>query len=381
MNQLTKYERANLLAARAAQLNQNEPTTIDTTNYDCSLDIATQEMYENKFPAHIFIERLFPNGVKQKFSYYDLEDPYKLSLIPKLEQEPKPENKWKNIICQSFNSNLTWNWPAEKNKWISIFKKLKSIQFDDHIFKKLNYSIPFFKDFFMLQKLSTQFNTEYKIYFNQQQSQLAFFELCDAFTEIERGEHEHDYPQDLIFIIQFLMNNETEKLSIFDPFSGWLDRAIGALALNATYTGIESNPTLEKPYYEFSKFMLANKLISPNQLDLNIGDPTMLKLGKQSFDFIFSTPPIYDMPRERYQSQILFPATLKSLTYLKPDGYLVYKLGAEDYQNDYIIEFIKFMKKNGMEYLGILGRVVDHDVENAVPFFVFHKPSMSKKMI
>ena len=109
--------------------------------------------------------------------------------------------------------------------------------------------------------------------------------------------------QDLFKTIQFLNhgpaqfppNVAIDLYSIFkankilDPFAGWGDRCIAAMAKDLDYTGIDSNRNLKAPYREMIKFY-------PHQSKIKFINKPVEKvdLSKLDFDFVLSSPPFWD---------------------------------------------------------------------------------------
>jgi DNA modification methylase len=80
---------------------------------------------------------------------------------------------------------------------------------------------------------------------------------------------------------------------VLDPFAGWGDRCIAAMALDIDYTGIDSNTHLKPSYTEMINFYPSKskiKMIYKKIENVNI--------DKFDFDFVFTSPPYWDNNNE-----------------------------------------------------------------------------------
>lgn len=76
---------------------------------------------------------------------------------------------------------------------------------------------------------------------------------------------------------------------VLDPYAGWGDRCIAAMAMNINYIGIDSNPKLLKNYNNMIKyFYTKSKIKIINNKSENIN------LNKLDFDFVLSSPPFWN---------------------------------------------------------------------------------------
>ena len=77
--------------------------------------------------------------------------------------------------------------------------------------------------------------------------------------------------------------------NVLDPFAGWGDRCLAAMALDINYTGIDSNKNLKPLYNKMINFFPSQskiKMIFKKCQDVNIDN--------LEFDFIFTSPPYWD---------------------------------------------------------------------------------------
>lgn len=77
--------------------------------------------------------------------------------------------------------------------------------------------------------------------------------------------------------------------AVFDPYAGWGDRMVAAMACGIRYTGSESNLLLEKPYAEMLSFFQPL-----SQINIYFQKAETLDMGSFYFDLLFSSPPFYD---------------------------------------------------------------------------------------
>jgi tRNA1(Val) A37 N6-methylase TrmN6 len=81
---------------------------------------------------------------------------------------------------------------------------------------------------------------------------------------------------------------------ILDPYAGWGDRCIAAMAMNINYIGIDSNPKLINSYNRMINYfptLSSIKIISDKSENIN--------LNKLDFDFILSSPPFWNTKKTR----------------------------------------------------------------------------------
>jgi ribosomal protein L34/ubiquinone/menaquinone biosynthesis C-methylase UbiE len=107
---------------------------------------------------------------------------------------------------------------------------------------------------------------------------------------------------------------------ILDPFSGWGDRCIAAMAKDLDYIGVDSNSNLKWPYKEMVKFY-------PHQSKIRFINKPVEKvdLSKLNYDFVLTSPPFWDEKQyitekytgmtypeyEEFMDKVLIPTILK----------------------------------------------------------------------
>jgi DNA-directed RNA polymerase I, II, and III subunit RPABC2 len=72
MPYLTKFERIRVLGARATQISQGAPSTVDITGLTEAIEIAKKELSENKLP--IIIQRIYPCGKIVEISVMEMQE-------------------------------------------------------------------------------------------------------------------------------------------------------------------------------------------------------------------------------------------------------------------------------------------------------------------
>ena len=86
---------------------------------------------------------------------------------------------------------------------------------------------------------------------------------------------------------------------IFDPYAGWGDRCLAAMALDIDYTGIDSNTNLRNCYQE----MIKNYETESN-IQIIFNKSENCSIESVDFDFVFSSPPFWKNGKmlERYNN-------------------------------------------------------------------------------
>ena len=83
---------------------------------------------------------------------------------------------------------------------------------------------------------------------------------------------------------------------IFDPYAGWGDRCIAALALGLEYTGVDSNENLKPLFEKMIDFYGRPATLLSDRCE-------NIDLSKISFDLVLSSPPFWNNSKllEKYQ--------------------------------------------------------------------------------
>jgi 16S rRNA G966 N2-methylase RsmD len=75
---------------------------------------------------------------------------------------------------------------------------------------------------------------------------------------------------------------------VLDPFAGWGDRCLAAMALDIDYTGIDSNTHLKPLYSEMINFYP-----SKSKVKMIYKKAEKVDIDKLDFDFVFTSPPFW----------------------------------------------------------------------------------------
>lgn len=124
--------------------------------------------------------------------------------------------------------------------------------------------------------------------------------------------------RDIYGIIQFLNHSPAQfplnisidiysrfkATKILDPFAGWGDRCLAAMAKNIDYTGIDSNKNLKVAYQEMNNFY-------PHESQIKFINKPVEKvvISDIDFDFVLTSPPFWDKRKvlnEKYSNMPYF---------------------------------------------------------------------------
>jgi DNA modification methylase len=108
----------------------------------------------------------------------------------------------------------------------------------------------------------------------------------DLFSNIVFMNHA---PSQFCVLIAMQIYKYFQPSKILDPFAGWGDRCLAAMAMDIDYIGIDSNPNLENAYKEMINFY-------PTKSEVEIIHDYCenINLSKINFDFVFSSPPYWN---------------------------------------------------------------------------------------
>jgi hypothetical protein len=108
---------------------------------------------------------------------------------------------------------------------------------------------------------------------------------------------------------------------VLDPFAGWGDRCVAAMAAGCKYTGIDSNKKLEEPYRKMIRVFGGGRRV--RMIFRRCQD---VDLAKIPFDFVVSSPPFFgphgslleeyegtERDYSRFMRECLVPMTKKLL--------------------------------------------------------------------
>ena len=71
MPYLTKFEKIRVLGARATQISEGAPSTVDITGMTDAMEIAKKELRQKKLP--MIIQRFYPGGKIVEISVMNME--------------------------------------------------------------------------------------------------------------------------------------------------------------------------------------------------------------------------------------------------------------------------------------------------------------------
>jgi len=88
---------------------------------------------------------------------------------------------------------------------------------------------------------------------------------------------------------------------VFDPYAGWGDRCLGAIAVNISYTGVDSNQALKEPYNKMLKW-INHVNCEKLKTSIIIDKCENIDIKKIDFDFVLTSPPFWTKGKmiERY---------------------------------------------------------------------------------
>jgi DNA modification methylase len=86
---------------------------------------------------------------------------------------------------------------------------------------------------------------------------------------------------------------------VLDPYAGWGDRCLAAMATGIDYIGIDCNKALKQPYNNLKKFYKTNSNVS-----IMIDKCENVDIENLDFDFVFTSPPFWTKGKmiERYRN-------------------------------------------------------------------------------
>jgi DNA modification methylase len=126
-----------------------------------------------------------------------------------------------------------------------------------------------------------------------------WFEKKDKIIKYNKKNKSHDLFTTIVFLnhapSQFplmtagIIYKYFGATKILDPYAGWGDRCIAAMAMNIDYIGIDSNKKL-KPLYD----RMINYYPTDSKIEIIYDKSENVNLKKLDFDLIFSSPPFWN---------------------------------------------------------------------------------------
>jgi 16S rRNA G966 N2-methylase RsmD len=153
---------------------------------------------------------------------------------------------------------------------------------------------PCSNNFFQKERLSTKGSS------NSKYSTIEYWNTPNGKRAIL--EHSHKHGRDVFNSAVFLSHTPAQfpivaaakiykyfgATKIFDPYAGWGDRCLAAMASDIDYVGVDSNKNLKRSYIDMIRLFDTHadiKFISSKVEDINYEDI--------DFDFIFTSPPFW----------------------------------------------------------------------------------------
>jgi hypothetical protein len=168
--------------------------------------------------------------------------------------------------------------------------------------------------------------------------------------------------------------------TVFDPFSGWGDRAIGAIGCPRVtkYVGVDCNPELAEGYKNISS--LSDKV---NFHQLSISEFKT----EETFDLVFTSPPFWDFetynrddPKQSIQgiksyiqwlSEFMTPVLSQLVQLTKPGGYIALYVGPTYRTKTLPSNLLSLLTRLNMGYIQTIECSVKD--KRPVPIYVFRK--------
>jgi hypothetical protein len=124
--------------------------------------------------------------------------------------------------------------------------------------------------------------------------------------------------------------------SVLDPCAGWGGRCYGAMMLNISYRGYDTNENLLPAYAK-----LITKYEKDALTEVYLGDSSKADFSRVEYDCVFTSPPYYDrelyenMPeyktKEEFNENFLKPMIENAYKHLKPGGTMCLNVPAKMY--------------------------------------------------
>ena len=81
---------------------------------------------------------------------------------------------------------------------------------------------------------------------------------------------------------------------VLDPYAGWGDRCVAAMAMDIDYIGIDSNKNLRKPYQDMIKYYP-----SKSNVKMFFQRSENIDIDELDFDFVLTSPPFWNKSNSR----------------------------------------------------------------------------------
>jgi DNA modification methylase len=180
------------------------------------------------------------------------------------------------------------------NEYNKLKYKLNSVKITFPIpYSRIGYKCSNF--FFQFERLRTNslYNPSCFNYWKTNKQQII------KYNKLVRNKTSHDLLASIIFLkhapsqfppfIAGQVYKYFNATKVLDPFAGWGDRCIAAMALDIDYTGIDSNTHLKPLYTEMIDFYP-----SKSKIKMIYKKTENVDIDKLDFDFVFTSPPYWD---------------------------------------------------------------------------------------
>lgn len=179
------------------------------------------------------------------------------------------------------------------------YEKLRKYQ-PDKIIRRKNIGYKCSNAFFQYERMNTASGkhlTNIEFWKNNKEKILKYHKSINRTQDLNKtiqflNHSPAQFPPNIAIIIY----NKFKATKILDPFSGWGDRCLAAMAKEIDYTGIDSNRNLKLPYHEMIQFY-------PHESQVKIINKPIEKvdISKIEFDFVLTSPPFWDKHERRIE--------------------------------------------------------------------------------
>jgi 16S rRNA G966 N2-methylase RsmD len=117
----------------------------------------------------------------------------------------------------------------------------------------------------------------------------------DLFSTLNYFNHS---PSQFPIVTACLVYKYFKATKVLDPYAGWGDRCLAAIANDISYIGIDSNEALKQPYDDLIKFYNSSKTT------IIIDKCENVDIENLDFDLVFTSPPFWTKGKmiERYRN-------------------------------------------------------------------------------
>lgn len=109
----------------------------------------------------------------------------------------------------------------------------------------------------------------------------------DIFSTLNYFNHS---PSQFPIVTASLLYKHFKAKKVLDPYSGWGDRCLAAMAVGINYIGIDSNEALKEPYNKLIEFYYSYGVNSYQFINSKCENVDLQELD---YDFVFTSPPFW----------------------------------------------------------------------------------------